>query len=204
MHFMNSIYLLAFSICCFLTAKNPLTAQSKPQKIIILYSPVGAGHISAARTIKKDLLIKRPKTIVVLKDVTDFGDELLGSKKLANTLDQSLYMTIFNHFPNVYTSLYNNKMQENLLNQRMEDSDISIKEEEFYQYLKEEAQNHSLNHVLSTHYMGARALGALKSKGQMQSAPLKNTRISWVNTDYFIGYFPRISQYLDKNFSSPF
>ena len=41
-------------------------------KIIIFYSSIGQGHISAACSIEKEILKKDPRTIILQKDIREF------------------------------------------------------------------------------------------------------------------------------------
>lgn len=170
------------------------------ETIVILYSPVGAGHISAAKTIRSDLLKKNPKLNIVLTDITHFGFKLLKSKKLYKSVDEFTYFTVFNHFPNIYTKLFDKNMKSNVKQIRLHNQESSINKTEFRDFLKTIAEKHPISHILSTHYMGARALGSLKTEGFFNSRLFEGIRVSWVDTDYFVGYFPKISQYLDMTF----
>ena len=91
-------------------------------------------------------------------------------------------------------------MESNVKELRVDASKLNVEESELLQLLKKIASHHKLTNVVSTHYMGARALASLKSRGEFERKPLKQVKTSWINTDYFVGYFPRISQYLDKTF----
>ncbi|MEN6490224.1 MAG: glycosyltransferase, partial [Smithella sp.] len=49
--------------------------------------------------------------------------------------------------------------------------------------------------ILATHYGAAQVLGTLRERGH-----IPGIRIGWLHTDYFEGYFPRISKRIDRTF----
>ena len=53
-------------------------------KVILFYSSIGQGHISAARSIEKEILKQDPSAIVLQKDIHEFMDPI------ARMLDEKL------------------------------------------------------------------------------------------------------------------
>ena len=163
-------------------------------KIIIFYSSIGQGHISAARSIaeeilKKDpsviILQKDPSVIILQKDIRDFMDPVI------RMLDKNLYWFVAKNLPILYDSLFRSMQEERKRVSSLNYLPSEYSEQQVLEYILKEAPDA----VFATHYGAAQVLGNLREKALMP-----NIKIGWLHTDYFVGYFPRISKRIDRTF----
>jgi processive 1,2-diacylglycerol beta-glucosyltransferase len=167
------------------TAREPAAVTAPPKKVIIFYSSVGMGHLSAARSIQKRILAENAGTEVVLKDIRDF------LPKFYRTVGEKLFWVLAKKYPDTFDSIYRSTMSKGRNAKTMEDVSHYYTTSAVLQYIKE--QNPEV--VVATHYGSAQVLGDLRDQHE-----LTNIRIGWLNTDYIEGYFPRISARVDQSF----
>ena len=82
-------------------------ALAKDKKILILYSSIGNGHISAANAIKADILEKNPKAKVRLKNIRDFIPSRRKEK-----WDEKLFWFVVKNYPNTFDKIFRKKMAQ--------------------------------------------------------------------------------------------
>ncbi|MCC7577036.1 MAG: hypothetical protein KK926_09415 [Methanomethylovorans sp.] len=154
-------------------------------KILIFYSSIGNGHISAARSIEKEILKKDPFAVILQKDIREFMDPM------TRILDEKLYWFVAKNLPflfdNIFQSMHKQRKCIGSLNYLPSD----YSEKRVCEYIIDEAPDA----VFTTHYGAAQVLGNLREKALMP-----NIKIGWLHTDYFVGYFPRISKRIDRTF----
>jgi len=154
-------------------------------KIILFYSSIGQGHISAACSIEQEITKQDPAAIVLKKDIREFMDPL------RRMLDEKLYWFIAKNLPDLFDSIFIS-MQENGNNAgSLAWLPHDYPELKVLEYIKAEAPDA----ILATHYGSAQVLGNLREKEL-----LPDIKIGWLHTDYFEGYFPRISKRIDRTF----
>ncbi len=159
--------------------------QKKNKKIIIFYSSIGYGHISAAEAIKKEILKYNSDSVVILKDIRDFMNPLWRK------IDEKLYWLVAGNCPELFDVLF----QEIQIRGNSVPSLALLPNDYPEEKVSEFIKNKRPDVILSTHYGAAQVLGNLREKGK-----LKNIKIGWLHTDFFEGYFPRISKRIDKTF----
>ena len=69
-------------------------------KILIFYSSIGNGHISAARSIEKEILKKDPFAIILQKDIREFMDPM------TRILDEKLYWFVAKNLPFLFDNIF--------------------------------------------------------------------------------------------------
>jgi len=69
-------------------------------KIILFYSSIGQGHISAARSIEGEILKKAPSTIVLTKNIREFMDPI------RRMLDEKIYWFVAKNLPDLFDSIF--------------------------------------------------------------------------------------------------
>lgn len=160
-------------------------SMAESKRVLIFYSSIGMGHLSAARAIEKNLKFEDPAADVQLVNIRDsITPEAKGY------VDEWLYWKVVKSFPKVYDYFFNRNMdQGNAADKLMTDT----------QYNSDDVLNviRSFNpsHIITTHYGSTLALINLKEKKQLGNIP-----VAWLHTDYFQGYFPRISKNIDMTF----
>lgn len=156
-----------------------------PMNITILYSSIGRGHISAAQGVQRELLRQAPAAKITLKDIRAFMPPVWRK------LDEKLYWFIANNLPDCFESIFRSMQARgnHITSLSMLPNDYP--EEKVLAYLKRNRPDA----VIATHYGSAQVLGTLRERGL-----LPDIRIGWLHTDYFEGYFPRISMRIDKTF----
>lgn len=154
-------------------------------KVILFYSSIGQGHISAARSIEKEILKQDPSAIVLQKDIREFMDPI------ARMLDEKLYWFVAKNLPILFDNLFQSMQEQGSRVGTLACLPNDYSEQKVYEYLLAEAPDA----VLATHYGSAQILGNLRER-----ALIPNIKIGWLHTDYFVGYFPRISKRIDRTF----
>lgn len=155
-------------------------------KIILFYSSIGQGHISAARTIEQELLKQNPSATVLKKDIREFMDPL------RRMLDENIYWFVAKNLPDLFENLFLSMQEQGSSIGSLSWLPNDYPEQKVSEYLAAE----SPDAILATHYGAAQVLGNLREKGLLQPA----IKIGWLHTDYFEGYFPRISKRIDRTF----
>ncbi len=154
-------------------------------KIIIFYSSIGQGHISAACSIEKEILKKDPCAIILQKDIREFMDPI------TRMLNEKLYWFVAQNLPLLFDNLFQTMQERGKCVASLTCLPSEYSEQKVYEYILEEDPDA----VFATHYGAAQILGNLREKALMP-----NIKIGWLHTDYFVGYFPRISKRIDRTF----
>jgi len=154
-------------------------------KIIIFYSSIGQGHISAARAIEREVLRKDPSAIVLTKDIRQFMDPV------RRMLDEKLYWFVAKNLPGLFDSIFISLQEQGNHTASLAWLPNNYQELKVLEYLQAETPDA----ILATHYGAAQVLGTVRENGF-----LPGIKIGWLHTDYFEGYFPRISQRIDRTF----
>lgn len=144
------------------------------------------GHISAARAIEKNIKAEDPTAIVELKNIRDF------MPKWRNILDEKLFWFVVKKMPDRFNKMFLDRMDRtNKDHKFLEHIKNGYSEKDVLSYL----QSKKPTHIIATHYGSAETLIKLRQQGQLQETP-----IGWLHTDYFEGYFPRISREIEHTF----
>jgi hypothetical protein len=179
-------FVFLFIFAFFHKANISRNIASGNKKIVILYSDIGSGHISASKVIRNNILKENSQAKVVMKNIRDF----IPSKAL-EWIDRKAFYLLFENAPNLFDTIYKNTMAEGNRIPDLADKGSSYNEEMLLEYLIKE----NPSSIIATHYGSAEVLGNLRAKGH-----LSNTRIGWIHTDYMEAYFPRISERIDDSF----
>lgn len=158
---------------------------AKPRKIVIFYSSIGQGHISAAQAIQEEIGRQDPAARVRLQDIRAFMHPVW------RRIDERLYWFVANHLPESFESLFRSVQARGNHVPSLSLLPNDYPEEKVLAYLASQAPDA----VLATHYGSAQVLGTLRDRGL-----LLNVSIGWLHTDFFEGYFPRISKRIDRTF----
>jgi UDP-N-acetylglucosamine:LPS N-acetylglucosamine transferase len=156
-----------------------------PMQVVIFYSSIGRGHISAAQGIRDEILRQAPDCAITLKDIRDF------MLPVWRTLDETLYWFVANSLPDCFESMFRSMQARGNRVPSLAMLQNDYPEAKVLAYLDRLRPDA----VIASHYGAAQVLGTLREKGH-----LADTRIAWLHTDYFEGYFPRISKRIDKTF----
>jgi len=159
--------------------------ESDRTTVVIFYSSIGSGHVSAAQTIQREILRLEPTTCVVLQDIRAFMNPAW------RTVDERLYWFIANHLPATFETLFRSMQIRGNRVCSLASLPNDYPEEKVLTFLESQQPNA----VLATHYGAAQVLGTLRERGLLLSM-----RIGWLHTDFFEGYFPRISKRIDRTF----
>jgi UDP-N-acetylglucosamine:LPS N-acetylglucosamine transferase len=159
--------------------------MSTTGKVVIFYSSIGYGHISAAQSIRDEIKRQSPTTPVLLQDIRTFMHPVW------RRVDERLYWFVANHLPECFESLFRAMQTRGSRAPSLSMLPNDYPEESVLAYLTAQRPDA----VLATHYGAAQVLGTLREKGL-----LSDTRIGWLHTDFFEGYFPRISKRIDRTF----
>ncbi len=162
-----------------------LTAVTSFNKIVILYSSIGHGHIMAARSIQHEIARQDPNAVIVLQDIRAF------MPPVHRRMDERLYWFVVNHLPECFESLFWARQETGNRVASITNLPNDYPEDQVLEFLREEAPQT----VLATHYGSAQLLGTLRERGL-----LADVKIGWMHTDFFEGYFPRISKRIDRTF----
>ncbi|MFZ2490551.1 MAG: glycosyltransferase [Thermoanaerobaculia bacterium] len=165
------------------TASEVRAAQSP--KIVIFYSSIGYGHISAAQAIQDEIGRQYPAAHVLLQDIRAFMHPLW------RRIDERLYWFVANSLPECFEYLFRSTQARGNCVPSLALLPSDYPEEKVLAYLAAQAPDA----VIATHYGAAQVLGTLR-----QRELLPNMRIGWLHTDFFEGYLPRISMCIDRTF----
>ncbi len=161
-------------------------SASLAKKVVIFYSSIGMGHLSASRAIEASIRQKDPNAVVVLKNIRDFEPKLKGKA------GESVYWYLVKNHPDAFDSMFRKKMAKGNAVNHLGSLDIgSYDVAAVASYLRLQGPSA----VVATHYGAAQVLAKLRGEGH-----LKTTPVAWLHTDYFQGYFPRISKSIDMTF----
>lgn len=154
-------------------------------RILIFYSSTGMGHLSAAQAIEKDIKEKDSTAIVKLQNIRDY------KSPIQEKMSTKLFWFVVKNYPDFYTKKFKEHMDEG--NQTPSLDEFGGE----YQIapLVRDIDNFKPTAILSTHHGAAQTVSNLRGKGLY-----RNIKIGWLHTDYFQGYFPRISKQVDKTF----
>ncbi len=156
-----------------------LLAETKlvPKKIVILYSSFGSGNLNAANLIEESIREKDPSAIIIKKDMLEFSKNKSRNQFLSNLVSNNFDFQ---------------KLMEN--GKQLNDFSLlpsSYEKQAFRNWINLEGPTS----IVATHFGGAELLSSLRAEGL-----LKTTSISWLHTDYFTGYLPRVASSLDRTF----
>lgn len=165
------------------TADEPRPGGST--RVVILYSSIGYGHISAARAIQEEIRRQSETAEVLLQDVREFMHPVW------RRIDERLYWFVAGHLPETFNTLFRSMQSRGSRTLSLGSLPNDYPEEKVLSYLKSQAPDA----VLATHYGAAQVLGTLRQQGR-----LPDVRVGWLHTDFFEGYFPRISKRIDRTF----
>jgi len=154
-------------------------------KVVIFYSSIGYGHISAAQSIQDEIRRQSPATQVLLQDIRTFMHPVW------RRVDERLYWFAASNLPECFESLFRAMQTRGSRALSLSTLPNDYPEERVLAYLAAQRPDA----VLATHYGAAQVLGTLREKGL-----LSDPRIGWLHTDFFEGYFPRISKRIDRTF----
>ena len=170
-------------------AAHPLAAgdagTTPPRKIVIFYSSIGHGHISAAQAIEQEIGRLAPDARVVLQDIREFMHPLW------RWVDERLYWFIAGNLPESFDALFHALQARGNQVPSLAWLSNDYPEDKVRTFLEAQAPDT----VLATHYGSAQVLGTLRERGL-----LAQVNIGWLHTDFFEGYFPRISKRIDRTF----
>ncbi len=155
------------------------------KKIVVFYSSIGYGHISAAQAIKEEIIQQDPNAVVVLQDIREFMHPVW------RRIDEKLYWLVAGNFPELFDALFHDIQARGNSVSSLTLLPNDYPEKKVLAFLKEQ----SPDAVLATHYGSAQVLGNLRERGM-----LTDVKIGWLHTDFFEGYFPRISKRIDQTF----
>ncbi|MGC9021830.1 MAG: MGDG synthase family glycosyltransferase [Dissulfurimicrobium sp.] len=155
------------------------------RKIVIFYSSIGYGHISAAQAVKEEISKLNPKAQVLLQDIREFMHPIW------RRIDERLYWFVAANLPECFDALFHNVQARGNSALSLSQLPNDYPEEKVLEFLK----NLAPDAVLAAHYGSAQVLGNLREKGL-----LTDIRIGWLHTDFFEGYLPRISKRIDRTF----
>jgi UDP-N-acetylglucosamine:LPS N-acetylglucosamine transferase len=166
-----------------LTASD--TGAADPKKIVIFYSSIGHGHVSAALAIQEEILRQDPTARVLLQDIRAFMHPIW------RRIDERLYWFVANNLPECFENLFRSMQARGNRVPSLSLLPNDYPEGKVLAYLTSQTPNA----ILATHYGSAQVLGTLRDRGL-----LLNLKIGWLHTDFFEGYFPRISKRIDRTF----
>jgi len=154
-------------------------------KIILFYSSIGQGHISAAHSIEREICKQDPSAIVLTKDIREFMDPI------RRMLDEKIYWFVAKNLPDLFDSFFRSMQEHGNSIGSLAWLPNDYPERKVFEYLTSEAPDA----ILATHYGAAQVLGNIREKRL-----IPGIKIGWLHTDYFEGYFPRISKRIDRTF----
>jgi len=155
------------------------------RKVIIFYSSIGNGHISAAKAVQREIARRSPSAEILLQDIRGFMDPIW------NRLDERLFWFVVKYLPETFEALFLSMQQ-----QGNEVPSLALLPSDYPEWkVLRFIEAHKPDAILATHYGSAQVLGTLRESGF-----LSDVRIGWLHTDFFEGYFPRISRRIDRTF----
>lgn len=154
-------------------------------KVVVFYSSIGAGHVSAARAIQQEIQQQDPQSVVVLQDIRAF------MSPIRRRIDERLYWFVANHLPESFEALFWSMQEEGNAAASLARLPNDYPEERVLAFIQAEMPQT----VLATHYGSAQVLGRMRERGL-----LRDVKLAWLHTDYFEGYLPRISKRIDRTF----
>jgi UDP-N-acetylglucosamine:LPS N-acetylglucosamine transferase len=158
---------------------------AQPRKIVIFYSSIGHGHISAAQAIEQEIGQLEPGARVILQDIREFMHPLW------RWVDERLYWFIAGNLPESFDALFHALQARGKRVPSLAWLSNDYPQDKVRAFLEAQAPDA----ILATHYGSAQVLGTLRERGL-----LAQVNIGWLHTDFFEGYFPRISKRIDRTF----
>ena len=158
---------------------------AQARKIVIFYSSIGHGHISAAQAIEQEIGRLAPDVRVVLQDIREFMHPLW------RWVDERLYWFIADNLPESFDALFHALQARGKRVPSLAWLSSDYPQDKVRAFLEAQAPDA----ILATHYGSAQVLGTLRERGL-----LAQVNIGWLHTDFFEGYFPRISKRIDRTF----
>ncbi len=158
---------------------------AQPRKIVIFYSSIGHGHISAAQAIQQEIGRLAPGAHVILQDIREFMPPVW------RWVDERLYWFIAGNLPESFDALFHALQARGNRVPSLAWLSNDYPEDKVRAFLEAQAPDA----ILATHYGSAQVIGTLRERGL-----LAQVKIGWLHTDFFEGYFPRISKRIDRTF----
>ncbi len=160
-------------------------AFAESKRVLIFYSSIGMGHLSAARAIEKNLKEEDPSVTVELVNIRD---SILSETRAK--VDEWAFWKIVKNFPKIYDFLFQRAMRRGVESHQLDtnteyDGDTILKKVEEFKP----------TNIITTHFGSTLALINLREKNHLAKIP-----VAWLHTDYFKGYFPRISKNIEMTF----
>ncbi len=159
--------------------------MNSKKKVLIIYSSIWKGHISAAEAIKDEIIKLDPSSNIILKDIRDFMNPVWRK------IDEKLYWFIIKNLPKSFDTLFKSMQNRGGKARSISKLATNYSEDDILDYIKKE----SPYTILSTHYWAVEVLSMFREKWL-----LLDINIWWLHTDYFVWYFPKISNRIDKTF----
>jgi UDP-N-acetylglucosamine:LPS N-acetylglucosamine transferase len=159
--------------------------SSVSKKIVVFYSSIGHGHISAALAIKDEILRQDTTARVVLQDIRAFMHPVW------RRIDERMYWFVANNLPECFESLFRSMQARGNQVPSLSMLPNDYPGEKVIAYV----QSQRPDAILATHYGSAQVIATLRDRGLLQ-----DIRIGWLHTDFFEGYLPRISKHIDRTF----
>ncbi len=122
---------------------------------------------------------------MVLQDIREFMHPLW------RRVDERLYWFIVGNLPETFDALFHALQARGNRVPSLAWLSNDYPEDKVRSFLEAQAPDT----VLATHYGSAQVLGTLRERGL-----LAQVNIGWLHTDFFEGYFPRISKRIDRTF----
>ena len=160
------------------------SAEAKTERVLILVSSIGSGHISAARAIEERIKARDGKVVVDTLNIRQFDYKT----ERADKTDAKLYWYIVKNYPRLFTRLYKAAM-----NKGKQIPNLSSLLKTDLPALEKAIKNGGYDVVIAAHYGSASALSVLREQEK-----LNGVRLGWLNTDYILEYFHRFQ--VDKFF----
>lgn len=165
-------------------------ASAGPRRVLILESDTGGGHASTARALEAAIKAKDPDAIIVRKNIWDFAH----LSRFAQNLKNKIWGATLRQFPEVRDKGYRDAMERGR-------NAKDLKEVKTYHRLFSKPAAYEFitefkaDTVIPVTYSAVEIMRALRQDGL-----LWNVNVGWIPTDYSEGYWPRVSQFLDKTF----
>jgi hypothetical protein len=126
-----------------------------------------------------------PSTIILTKDIREFMDPI------RRVHDERIYWFVAKNLPDLFDNFFVSLQEKGNHIGSLAWLPNDYPECKVFEYLNAEAPDA----ILATHYDSAQVLGTLRERGL-----IPGIKLGWIHTDYFEGYFPRISQRIDRTF----
>ncbi len=155
------------------------------KRVLIFYSSIGMGHLSAARAIESNLKSEDPSVEVRLVNIRD----TIPSQRRAK-VDEWMFWKVVKTLPSFYDYLFQKNMVAGVNSHQ-----LNTKTPYQGDAVMEIINEFKPTNIVTTHYGATLALIKLREENKLENIP-----VAWLHTDYFKGYFPRISKNIEMTF----